>query len=229
MAKKETESEKSVIAKEEAVFIAVKSELTNSLKDLNSEPLIVAIKNDIESFKSMSGEVDSQDKVEECFALYNDIVKRINTIGSLKDYEETVVSSKVSSLTEEANSHYLAFLRKYNQWSLKEMKNMNDLVKKNQVLQFSVSSIVMTILTFLLANISVISASGQLSLRLIVITNLILLLVSFVLFGFIGVFLGFIEKSGDSKRWRRVKRIALLAIPLIILAAIIVLAIIMEK
>ena len=209
--------------------ISEKSELTNSLKDINNEPLIADIKNDIASFKLLSSEVDSQDKVEECFTLYNKIVKNINLVSSLKDYEETVISSKVSSLTEEANSHYLAFLRKYNQWSLKEMKNMNDLMKRNQVLQFSISSIVMTILTFLLANISVISNSGQLSLRLIVITNLILLLVSFVLFAFIGVFLGFIEKNSDSKCWRRVKRIVLLTIPLIILIAIIVLAIFMEK
>lgn len=209
--------------------ISERSELTNSLKDINNEPLIADIKNDIASFKLLSSEVDSQDKVEECFTLYNKIVKNINLVSSLKDYEETVISSKVSSLTEEANSHYLAFLRKYNQWSLKEMKNMNDLMKRNQVLQFSISSIVMTILTFLLANISVISNSGQLSLRLIVITNLILLLVSFVLFAFIGVFLGFIEKNSDSKCWRRVKRIVLLTIPLIILIAIIVLAIFMEK
>ena len=215
--------------KQTSLTISKYSEITNSITNLNSEPLIIDIKNDIDSFKTLSSEVDNPDRVEECFALYNRIIKSINSISSLNNYEETVISSKTSSLTEEANSHYLAFLRKYNQWSLKEIKNMNDLMKKNQILQFSISSIVMTILTFLLANISVISSSAQLSLRLIVITNLVLLLVSFVLFAFIGVFLGFVEKSGDSKCWRRTKRIVLLIIPLLILAGIIVLAIFMEK
>lgn len=226
MAKKATKSANKEV---EETSISERSELTNSLKDINNESLITDIKNDISAFKLLSAELDSQDKVEECFSLYNKIIKNIDSINSLKEYEETVISSKISSLTEEANSHYLAFLRKYNQWSLKEMKGMNDLMKRNQILQFSISSIVMTILTFLLANISVISASGQLSLRLIVITNLILLLVSFVLFAFIGVFLGFIEKNSDSKYWRRIKRALLLAIPLILLIAIILLALYMEK
>lgn len=219
---------KTDIVTEETV-ISERSELTNSLKDINNEPLITDIRNDIDSFKLLSSEVESQDRVEECFSLYNRIIKNINLISNLNEYEATVISSKVSSLTEEANSHYLAFLRKYNQWSLKEMKNMNDLMKRNQILQFSVSSIVMTILTFLLANISVISSSEQLSLRLIVIVNLILLLVSFVLFAFIGVFLGFVDKNSDSKHWRRIKRIMLLIIPLLLSIAIIVLAIFMEK
>lgn len=226
MAKKSAES---VNKEAKEISISERSELTNSLKDINNEPLISDIKNDISAFKLLSSELDSQDKVEECFSLYNKIIKSIDSINSLKEYEATVISSKISSLTEEANSHYLAFLRKYNQWSLKEMKGMNDLMKRNQILQFSISSIVMTILTFLLANISVISTSEKLSLRLIVVTNLILLLVSFVLFAFIGVFLGFIEKNSDSKCWRRIKRVLLLAIPLILLAAIIVLSLYMEK
>ena len=149
MAKKTTKNISIVV---EGTTISERSELTDSLKDINGESLIIGIKDDINSFKSLSSELDSQDKVEECFSLYNKIIKNIESVNSLKEYEETVLSSKVSSLTEEANSHYLAFLRKYNQWSLKEMKNINDLMKRNQILQFSISSIVMTILTFLLAN-----------------------------------------------------------------------------
>ncbi len=203
----------------------------NKSTDIEKEEAFIELIEMINNFKSMSLEkIESYDRCEKIFGLYELIEKKISNLSSLKEkYSSEIIENTKDKLSSDLNDGYSSFLRRYNHWSLIEIINVNDIMKKNQILQFTISSVVMTILTFLLGNISIIASSGEIRLKMIILVNLSILTVAFFLFSFIGVFLGFIDSNNDCKAWRIFKRFFLILLPLVIIVSIILISIFMEE
>lgn len=154
-----------------------------------------------------------EDKWEEYFKEYEQIIIAINTFHSDYDTDNSVIADFITNVNYAYDNGVLA----HNKWQTRQLKIIQDKLDKQQITNLSVFSIFMTLLTFLLANISKV-VTGNAKPKTIILTNLILLCVSSTVFLFIGVFLGFVGKN-DSKLVRVLKYIVLFALPFVFAAA----------
>ena len=101
---------------------------------------------------------------------------------------------------------------------------MEERTEKQQLINFAVFSLFMTLLTFLLSNIVVLTKI-DFTTKTIVVINLVLLLVATVVFLFIGVFFGLIRKK--STAGFVLKYIVMSILPFLVATALILVAVLM--
>ncbi len=182
------------------------------LRDLSRE-----IKNfedtDISKFQEYS-------QWDSLFSRYEELHGKIEEyVDSLTDHEYVSLQDKIEGLMENLDYCYDGFFFKYNSWVSRRIRNMEERAEKQQLTSFTVFSLFMTLLTFLLSNIVVLTKT-DFTTQTVIVTNLILLLVASVVFLFIGVFFGLIKKT--SQAGLIAKYIILSLLPVVIGAALIV-------
>ena len=147
-----------------------------------------------------------------------------NHAHSTKEADYQNIKDRIESLTSELLYYNDGFTRRYNSWTADRGKKLEERADKQQILNFAVFSLFMTLLTFLLSNIVIITKT-DFSTKSIIVINLILLLVASVVFLFIGLFFGLVRNK--SKKGYVFKHIILCALPFIIAAALVIVSLLM--
>lgn len=214
------------------------AELTTNAgeKPVNSEPTVVdekseqiyqAILSAIDEFDNNEFErISDYDQWQDLFSQYESISNQIFAFRNDESVDEAYRKNKSEELYGELSAIYDDFYLSFTKWNIVHVKTIEDRVEKTQVMNFTVFSIFMTLLTFLLSNI-VVAIQTSFDLKKMVITNLTLLLITSILFVFIGTFMGFVGR-GNSKKVKVLKTIALFAMPVIVCAALVLVTLFME-
>lgn len=185
------------------------------------------ILNNIDSFNDNDFEhIDDYARWQSLFSQYEEISNQIIAFSADEKIPEAIRKVKAGELYGELSAIYDDFYLSFTKWNIVHVKTMEDKMEKTQVMNFTVFSIFMTILTFLLSNI-VVASRTDFDLKKMVITNLTLLLVASVLFLFIGTFLGFVGK-GNGRFVKFLKTFLLFVMPVIIATALVLVTIFME-
>ena len=169
------------------------------------------------------GNIDDYEQWQSILAQYEKISNAIHAIADdetiNKDLREYISQDLYGELSAVYDDFYLSFTK----WNIVHVKNIEEKIEKTQVMNFTVFSIFMTILTFLLANITV-GSRTDFDLKKMVITNLTLLLIAAVLFAFIGVFMGFLGKGNK----RGFKLFIIFALPVVICIGLVLVTVFMR-
>jgi len=167
--------------------------------------------------------IENQEQFDECFCLYENAIASIESFeNEIKDFEKSSILTKKNEYLLKINENYSAFIKKYNRWTSTEINKLNNTLQKGQIIQFTVSSIALTIFAFLLGNIKAMETP---TLKNIVVINLTLLTISLALFAFIGTFLGFLDFS--ARKRNRAMKVILLLLPIFSLAGVVLTSIFM--
>lgn len=172
----------------------------------------------IESFGDYSEWMELFDRFEEIFGNIDDFTHTIS------ESEYVNVKDRFEAMTSELMFYNDKFIRSYNSWTAAKGRSLEERAEKHQVLNFTVFSLFMTLLTFLLSNIVVITKT-DFSLKTIVIVNLILLLVTSITFLFIGLFFGLVKMR--SKRGYVIKIIILCLMPFLVATTLLLVSFLM--
>ena len=217
--KKTTEKEESVISQPVDTTSGASS---RPLEDKRLEEIELKIRSfsraNVESYTDYSDWKNLFDEYQEIFRSIDDYV------DSIPEYAYSNVKDKIESFVSELNFYNDGYMRKYNSWTAMKGKSVEERSEKQQILNFAVFSLFMTLLTFLLSNIVVITKT-DFTVKTIVVINLVLLLVASVIFLFIGLFFGLVKKR--STIGYVFKNIILSLIPIFIATALIIISIFM--
>ena len=224
--KKVASEEKKVVEKEGNVV----SQSVDTTSGPSSRPLedkqIEEIEHKIRSFSRANIEsyTDYSDW-KNLFDEYQGIYEAIDDyVDSIPEYAYSNIKDRIESFVSELNYYNDGYMRKYNSWTAMKGKSIEERSEKQQILNFAVFSLFMTLLTFLLSNIVIITKT-DFTVKTIVVINLILLLVASVVFLFIGLFFGLVKKR--STAGYVFKHIILSMMPILIAAALILISILL--
>lgn len=225
--KKKTKEEQPLVQNLETVSVPKE----NTEVSAASHPIENKVLDDITKSVESFGDIDSYlfndyEEWENLFNKYQEITKSIDDYAdSIDEYEYASVKDRIETLFSELNYYNDKHLLKYNSWTVKKGKGLEERSDKQQLLNFAVFSLFMTLLTFLLSNIVVITKT-DFSVKTIVVINLVLLLTASVVFLFIGLFFGLVKKR--SKAGYVAKCIILSFLPFLIATALILVSILMK-
>lgn len=209
---------------------------TGSLNNLVSDVSVAAQSVDAEELSKIEEAVHSfgeirldslQDYLDwkKLFEQYEEIYRMIDKyVDEITEPEYFAIKEKIESFISELNFCNDKFMRNYNSWTAAKGKLIEDRTDKQQLLNFAIFSLFMTLLTFLLSNIVVLTKT-DFSVKTIVVVNLILLLVASVVFLFIGLFFGFVKKS--STAGYVIKSVILSLLPILIIAALVLVSVLL--
>ncbi len=155
------------------------------------------------------------------FDEYDQILNSLDKYSrSIQQDDYSNAKSRIETKIGELDFYHTQFIAKYTSWSLRKGQEIEEKTNKHQILNFTVFSLFMTLLTFLLSNVIAVNKQDTLSLKRLILINLILLLVASVVFLFIGLFFGLVKKK--SQFWFVVKNIILCLVPFAIAAAMLI-------
>lgn len=223
--KEESEKKKTVEIEESAIVQTTGTTSGASARSLEDERL-EEIAQKIFSFSraNVNSYIDYSEW-KNIFDEYQDIYEAIDDyVDSIPEYAYSSVKDRIESFVSELNFYNDGYMRKYNSWTVMKGKSVEERSEKQQILNFAVFSLFMTLLTFLFSNIVIITKT-DFSVKSIIVINLILLLVASVVFLFIGVFFGLVKKR--STLGYVFKYIVLSLMPIIIATALIIVSVFM--
>ena len=224
--KEETNTEKIMVEKEENTASQPVDTTSGAASRSFEDKQLEEIEHKIRSFSRANIEsyTDYSDW-KNLFDEYQGIYEAIDDyVDSIPEYAYSNVKDRIESFVSELNYYNDGYMRKYNSWTAMKGKSIEERSEKQQILNFAVFSLFMTLLTFLLSNIVIITKT-DFSVKTIVVINLVLLLVASIVFLFIGLFFGLIKKR--STVGYVFKHIVLSIMPIIIAAALIIISILM--
>lgn len=214
---------------EEVVNDIEKQPISNSASNTNgsanTEVICVdkdfdALTHEIEDFSQYKfGKIDDYSQWEKIFSLYDGISKKIHDYGERTDISEQQLQDNLQELYGNLSAVYDDLFLYYTKWNFSYTKAIDERVAKSQGMNFTIFSIFMTLLTFLLTNI-VVGSQTEFDIKKLVIANLTILLIVSILFLFIGFFLGLVGIG--NKIWLKIiKMIILFLMPVLIGACLI--------
>lgn len=205
---------------------STKEDVTDSLTtDTASQEKFAEIESGIRSFCEIKTDTlnDYADWIS-MFDKHSIFFEQLESFRSgLSVDEYNSIKDKLLSLNYELMLYYDSLTRKYNLWTAKKGDNLEERADKQQLLNFTVFSLFMTLLTFLLSNIAV--TKTDFSTKTIVVVNLTLMLLASIVFLFIGIFFGLIRWK--SRRGYICKTIILSLLPLLVGAALVLVSVFM--
>lgn len=150
------------------------------------------------------------------FEEYQSLTDEVKTLSEKSKQDQDTLDGCERLLTRISVS-YEIHLRIFNIWQIKNFKSLDNKIDRQQVSTFAVFSIFITLLTFILTNVTL---SQNFEFKNYLLVNLLLIFIATILFSFLGVFLGVVGKTG-SKQMITFKYILLLILPLLALSALI--------